>query len=223
MNIDITTEKRMEIIEKHIQNGVVIPCVDGIIIDEASTIGAKTVILPGCIILNSNIGVDCVIGPNSYVEKSKFDDNISFKASFCNESSVGSGTTIGPFCQLRPNTCLGRNIKIGDFVEVKNSNIADRTAIAHLTYIGDSDVGERVNFGCGTVTSNYDGNIKSRTVIGNDVFIGCNTNFIAPVVVEDDSYIAAGSTITDTVPSNSLAIARSRQENKIDWKKKKKK
>ena len=106
---------------------------------------------------------------------------------------------------------------MGDFVELKNSVIGNGTKISHLTYVGDSDVGERVNFGCGTVTVNYDGNHKYRTTIGDDVFLGCNTNLIAPVTVEDGAYTAAGSTITEDVPADSLAIARARQTVKPDW------
>ena len=108
-------------------------------------------------------------------------------------------------------------MKVGDFVEVKNSVVGDGTKIAHLTYVGDSDVGERVNFGCGTVTVNYDRAQKHRTVIGNDAFIGCNTNLVAPVTVGDGAYTAAGSTITEDVPAQALAVARAHQSNKKDW------
>ena len=134
---------------------------------------------------------------------------------------MGSDTNVGPFAYVRPGSTIGSHVKVGDFVEVKNSVIGDNTKISHLTYVGDSDVGEKVNFGCGTVTVNYDGQEKHRTKIGDRSFIGCNTNLVAPVTVEADSYIAAGSTITETVPSDALAIARSRQVVKEGWKKNK--
>lgn len=217
--INVTAdEKRREILENLVNKGVIIPCIDGIIIDEAVLIGEGTVIFPGTVIIgNSEIGKDCIIGPNSFISDSKMGDGVSFKASYSDQSSVGNGTSIGPFSNLRPNSHIGVNVKIGDFVEVKNSNVGEKTSIAHLTYVGDSDVGSHVNFGCGTVTSNYDGKNKFRTTIGNNVFIGCNTNLIAPVIVEDDSYIAAGSTITKTVPKDSLAVARERQTVIEGW------
>ena len=132
---------------------------------------------------------------------------------------IGSGahTTVGPFAYVRPNSKIGDHVKVGDFVEIKNSVIGNGTKISHLTYVGDSDCGERINFGCGTVTTNYDGFKKFRCTIGDDAFIGCNTNLIAPVTVGNGSYIAAGSTITDEVPADSLAIARERQVNKPGW------
>lgn len=133
------------------------------------------------------------------------------------DSSVGSDTTVGPYAYVRPNSRIGSHVKVGDFVEVKNSTVDDGTKISHLTYVGDSDVGKNVNFGCGTVTVNYDGKNKFRTTIGNNAFIGCNTNLVAPVTVGDNSFIAAGSTITDEVPEDGFAIARQRQTVKNGW------
>ena len=128
-----------------------------------------------------------------------------------------SGVNIGPFVHIRPNSVIGEKVHLGNFVEVKNSNIDTGTKVSHLTYVGDSDVGKRVNFGCGTVTVNYTGKAKFRTTIGDDAFIGCNTNLVAPVTVGDGAYSAAGSTITEDVPGDSLGIARARQVNKIGW------
>ena len=132
---------------------------------------------------------------------------------------VGAGAELLPGTVLRGTTSIadGSHVRCGDFVEVKNSTIGDGTKISHLTYIGDSDVGKNINFGCGTVTVNYDRVKKSRTVIDDDAFIGCNANLIAPVHIGQGAYIAAGSTVTDDVPPAALAIARARQQNKRDW------
>ena len=121
------------------------------------------------------------------------------------------GVEIGPYCRVRPGSRIGKGVKIGNFVEVKNSQLGEGTKVAHLTYVGDSDVGSRVNFGCGTVTVNYDGFHKHRTTIGDDVFVGCNANLVAPVTIGDGSYIAAGSTVTVDTPADALLIARSRE------------
>ena len=130
---------------------------------------------------------------------------------------VGSDCSVGPFAYLRPGTRVGDGVKIGDFVEIKNSTLGARTQVSHLAYIGDSDVGEGVNFGCGAVTVNYDGKGKHRTAIGSGAFVGCNTNLVAPVTVGEYGYTAAGSTITQDVPPGALGIARERQGNKEDW------
>ncbi|MDR0326502.1 MAG: hypothetical protein LBI19_10485 [Oscillospiraceae bacterium] len=132
--------------------------------------------------------------------------------------SIGEGCEIGPFTHLRPDVTLGREVKAGAFVELKNCTMGERAHAGHLTYVGDADVGADVNFGCGTVTVNYDGVNKHRTVIGDGAFIGCNTNLIAPVTVGEGAYTAAGSTVTNDVPANALAIARARQTVKEDWK-----
>lgn len=130
---------------------------------------------------------------------------------------IGSYCRIGPFAYLRPGTVVGDGAKIGDFVELKNSTIGHKTSVGHLTYIGDADIGGRVNVGCGTVTVNYDGVKKHRTTVKDGAFIGCNTNLVAPVTVGENAYTAAGSTITDEVPKEALAIARARQVNKEGW------
>ena len=127
---------------------------------------------------------------------------------------------MGPFAYIRPNCCVGQNVKVGDFVEIKNSSIGDGTKLAHLTYVGDADVGQNINFGCGTVVVNYDGKNKHRTVIEDNAFIGCNTNLVSPVKVGKNAYTAAGSTITEDVPADTLAIARARQVVKDNWKRK---
>lgn len=197
------------------EKGVRFVSLDGIVIAADAQIGADTTILPGTIIKpGCVIGSGCVIGPNSLLEKCRIGSGSVINASQVCNSRVGDNVKIGPFTQLRAGCDVKDNAKIGDFVEVKNSVIGEKTSVAHLTYIGDSDVGGGVNFGCGVVTVNYDGKNKHRTTIGNNAFVGCNANLIAPVTVGDGAYIAAGSTITDNVESGDMAIARARQVNK---------
>ena len=206
------------IVSRHIENGVTVIDPIATYIDPRVTVAAGTTILPGTILRgNTVIGENCEIGPNSMIRDSMIGNGTSVNASQVNESTVGEATTVGPFTYVRPNCRIGDHCRVGDFVEVKNSVIGNGTKISHLTYVGDSDVGERVNFGCGTVTTNYDGHKKYRCTIGDDVFLGCNTNLIAPVSVGDGAYTAAGSTITDDVPADALGIARMRQTNKDGW------
>ena len=187
-------------------------------IDPRVKIGSGTVILPGTILRGRTvIGKNCTIGPNAIIRDCTVGDETEVNASQLNESTVGAHTTVGPFAYVRPNSKIGDHVKVGDFVEIKNSVIGNGTKISHLTYVGDSDCGERVNFGCGTVTTNYDGFKKYRCTIGDDSFIGCNTNLVAPVKVGEGSYIAAGSTITDDVPADALALARTKQTVKEGW------
>jgi bifunctional UDP-N-acetylglucosamine pyrophosphorylase/glucosamine-1-phosphate N-acetyltransferase len=137
------------------------------------------------------------------------------------ESQIGSNTKVGPFAYIRPGSNIGENVKIGDFVEIKNSNIGNNSKVPHLSYIGDADIGKYVNIGCGAVVVNYDGKKKTRSMVGDNAFVGCNVNLVSPVVINDYAYIAAGSTITDEVPEYSLAIARNRQTIIADWVKRK--
>ncbi len=209
------------ILEKLMNNGVDIPCTDGIIIGPDCRIGCDTKILPNTIILgNVIIGKNCVIGPNSYIENAEIGNNVKFNNSQIRNAEILNNANIGPFVQIRPDSVIGNGVHLGNFVEVKNSVIGEKTSVSHLTYVGDSDVGRGVNFGCGTVTVNFNGKTKNRTVIKDRAFIGCNTNLIAPVTVGENSYTASGSTITQDVPDNTLAIARERQINKEGWVKK---
>lgn len=220
--MELNEYAKMQVIEYHLAAGVEIPYSDGVVIEKGAEIGMDTCILPGTIIKgNTKIGRNCVIGPNSVVEDSVIGDNVKLNQTQCEQCVIHSGANIGPFVHIRPNSVIGENVHLGNFVEVKNSNIDTGTKVSHLTYVGDSDVGKRVNFGCGTVTVNYSGKAKYRTTIGDDVFIGCNTNLVAPVTVGNGAYTAAGSTITEDVPEDSLGIARARQVNKIGWKVKK--
>lgn len=181
-------------------------------------VGRDTVIYPNTILEgNTEIGENCIIGPGTTLRNSTVGNNTKVENSVVDSGKIGSGTNVGPFAYIRPDSVIGDNIKIGDFVEVKNSVVGNGTKVSHLTYVGDADVGENVNFGCGTVIVNYDGKEKHRTTIGNNVFIGCNTNLVSPVTLSDGAYTAAGSTITGDVPENSLAIARARQTVKEGW------
>ena len=181
-------------------------------------IGSGTTILPGTMIRpGSSVGCDCVIGPNTILDRAHIGDRTSVNSSQVYESSVGADATVGPFAYIRPGCQVGDDTRIGDFVELKKASIGNGTKVSHLTYIGDATVGERVNFGCGTVVVNYDGYVKSQTVIGDDCFIGCNTNLVAPVELGDRVLTAAGTTVTKDVPEGALAVARVRQENKAGW------
>ncbi len=166
---------------------------------------------------HGTIAAGCSITGASRLTDVILEEGVSVQSCVLLDCKVGAETTVGPFAYLRPGTQIGKKARIGDFVEIKNSVIDDGTKVSHLTYVGDSDVGKGVNFGCGTVTSNYDGMHKYRTTIGDHAFIGCNTNLVAPVSVGNNVYIAAGSTITDDIPDQSLAIARQRQVTKENW------
>jgi len=197
---------------------------DNTYIDPRVTIGVGTTVLPGTILRGHTvIGENCEIGPNTMIVNSTVGDGCVVNASQVFESTLGRDVHVGPFTHIRPKCQVGDKCKVGAFVEIKNAVFGEGTKLSHLTYVGDSDVGSRVNFGCGTITSNYDGFKKYRTVIGDDVFIGCNTNLVPPVTVGDGSYIAAGTTVTKDVEANALAIGRVRQENKADWAEKKRK
>ena len=209
---------RCHILGRMVADGVSLTCTDGVIIGPDVTIGSGTVILPGTILRGSvSIGEDCTIGPNSLIENAVIHDRVIVNASQIKQSEVFDDTDIGPFSQIRPNCKVGPKVHIGDFVEVKNSVLDEGTKVAHLTYVGDSDIGKRVNFGCGCVTVNYDGKNKARCTVGDDSFIGCNTNLVAPVSIGEGAYTAAGSTITDDIPSDALGIARARQVVKDGW------
>lgn len=209
--------------EYHMRNGVTIRNPQSVCIEDDVEIGSDSEIYQNVTIKSgTKIGSDCVIGSGSTLDKAVIGDGVNVISSVIIESEVGAGTNVGPFAYIRPNCTVGSDVKVGDFVELKNSTIGDGTKISHLTYIGDSDVGKGVNFGCGTVTVNYDGKKKYRTVIGDNCFIGCNTNLVSPVNVGDGAYIAAGSTITEDIPEDNLSIARARQVNKDGWKDKRK-
>jgi bifunctional UDP-N-acetylglucosamine pyrophosphorylase/glucosamine-1-phosphate N-acetyltransferase len=171
-------------------------------IDDDVEIGPDSIIEPGCVIQGpARLGSDVHIKANCTIE----------------ESEIGDGVTIGPCAHVRPGCRIGTGCRIGNFVEVKNSSLGDGVKADHLSYIGDADVGAGASFGCGSIVVNYDGVAKHRTTVGERAFVGCNVNLVAPIVIEADAFVAAGSTITTTVPEQSLAVARARQKNIEGW------
>lgn len=209
-------------VQKHLQNGVLFVSRDGVVIGPDVEIGPGTTILPGTLLSGrARIGKDCTIGPNTVLRDTVVGDGSAVNASQMTDSAVGADVTFGPYSQLRPGCTLGDGVKVGDFVEIKNSTLGEGTAVAHLTYIGDADVGRYCNFGCGVVFVNYDGENKNRTVVKDYAFIGCNTNLVAPVTVGEGAYTAAGTTVTQDVPDGAMAIGRVPQQNKGNWAKRK--
>ena len=218
--LELNEKARRNVFERLMNEGVSFITTDGIIIGADVEIGCDTLILPNTVILgNTKIGKNCEIGPNSFITDCNIGDNVILDNVKATQSTVENNVKIGPFAQLRPGTTIRAGVKIGDFVEIKNSDIGENTAVAHLTYLGDSTVGRGVNFGCGCVTANYDGINKYRTEIGDHAFIGCNTNLIAPVKVGENATTAAGSTITKEVPPNSLAVERGHTRIIENWQK----
>ncbi|MBQ2763471.1 MAG: bifunctional UDP-N-acetylglucosamine diphosphorylase/glucosamine-1-phosphate N-acetyltransferase GlmU [Firmicutes bacterium] len=204
--------------EELMRSGVTLVDPDSIVIDPLAEIGEDTIIEPFTVIKGHTvIGKHCVVGPDAELRDAVLGDNVTFWRSVATEAKVGDYGNIGPFAYLRPKTELSDHVKVGDFVEIKNSTIGSGSKLPHLTYIGDSDVGSRCNIACGTITCNYDGFNKTRSTIGDNVFVGCNVNLVSPVTVEDGAYIAAGSTITRDVPQDALAVAREKQSIKEGW------
>ncbi len=209
---------RQRILDKHMDNGVTIMDPASTFIEAGVKIGRDTVIYPYTWLEGSTeIGEDCEIGPNARFTNVKIGDDNHLQFIYGHDCEVKNHVTAGPYVHLRPDTVISDHVKIGNYVEVKNSNVGEGTKLPHLTYIGDSDIGSGVNMGCGCITVNYDGKKKHRTVIGDNAFVGCNTNLVAPVTVQANTYIGAGSTITKEVPENALGIARARQKNIEGW------
>ncbi|KGX90084.1 N-acetylglucosamine-1-phosphate uridyltransferase [Pontibacillus halophilus JSM 076056 = DSM 19796] len=201
--------------ERHLRNGVSIIDPQNTYIGMDVTIDQDAIIYPGTVISgHSHIGEDAVVGPHSEVKDSTIGSESVIKQSVVHDSTVGRAVNVGPYAHIRPQSQLGDEVKVGNFVEIKKASMGDKSKASHLSYIGDAEVGKDVNVGCGTITVNYDGSNKHLTKIEDGAFIGCNSNLIAPVTVGEGAYVAAGSTITDDVPNRSLSIARSRQTNK---------
>ena len=200
---------RKLVIDKWLDEGVEFVCTDGVSVGRKVTIGIGTRIdsnvkLSG----KTSIGENCKIGVGCIIENSVIGNGVDLNYVQAYNAQVDDNAKIGPFVQLRPDSHVKKGAKIGDFVEIKNSTVGEYTCVAHLTYVGDSDVGKNVNFGCGVVTVNFDGEKKYRTTIGDNAFIGCNTNLVSPVNIGDGAYTGAGSTITKDVPAGALALER---------------
>lgn len=169
---------------------------------------------------NNHIEGECEIGdnttllPNNFISNSKIGENCTLHTSVVEDCEIGNNSKVGPYARLRPHSIIKNNCKIGNFVEIKNSAIGNGTKISHLAYVGDAIIGEDCNIGCGVIFANYDGKNKSQTTVGDHVFIGSNSNLIAPVKIENDSYICAGTTVTENVNAEDFVIGRVRQESK---------
>lgn len=207
--------------KRHMLSGVRLLLPDTSYIEEDVVIGENTII-EGNVTLKGNTVIEgnVTITAGSRIANSTISSYTLVQQSVITDSVIGQHVTIGPFAHIRPNTTLEEGVRIGNFVETKNAHFAKSAKASHLSYIGDAEIGERVNLGCGSITVNYDGKNKHKTIIKNGAFIGCNVNLVAPVTVEEDSIVAAGSTITKNVPKQALAIARNRQENKENYVKK---
>lgn len=221
MNLEeykVLEENRLRINIGHLNNGVNFVDMNSAYIDEMVKIGNGTIIGP-CVTLEGNtvIGDNCIILQNTRIKDSEIAEEVEIQSSTIVESKVGAKTKIGPYAYLRPKSIIGKECKVGDFVEVKNSSLGDGSKASHLTYIGDSDVGRDVNIGCGVVFVNYDGTNKHRSIVEDNAFIGCNTNLVSPVTVKSGAYVAAGSTVTKNVPSDALCVARAKEKIIEGW------
>lgn len=205
-------------IERHLAAGVHFVSRDGVVIGPDVVIGAGATILPNTQMYGeTSVGAGAVIGPNTLLVGCEIGENSVINSSQCRQSRVGANVAIGPFSQLRAGSDIADGAKIGDFVEIKNSAIGRGTSVAHLTYIGDADVGSFCNFGCGVVVVNYDGEKKQRAAVGDYAFVGCNTNLVAPANIGEGAYTAAGTTVTEDVPAGALAVGRAKQRNIEGW------
>lgn len=209
---------RSRINEAHMLAGVTMIDPAQTYIEPGVTIGTDTELWPGVILSGHTvIGTGCTIGQNSRLVNAIVGDHVEIQSSVITDSSIGSHTTVGPYAYLRPGSRIGSHVKIGDFVEVKNAVIGDHSKASHLAYVGDADVGQHVNIGCGVVFVNYDGKNKARTIVGDGAFIGSNSNLVAPVTVEEDAYVAAGTTVARDVPGGALCIGREKEKHIEGW------
>ena len=213
---------RRRIIAKLMDRGVTFIDPNTSFVHPSVSVGKDTVIYPNTYIEgDTKIGDNCTIFPGSRIYRSILGSGVIIKDNtVVEESKIGNGSVIGPFAHLRPHSIIGRNVKIGNFVETKKSSIGDGTKASHLTYLGDAVIGRNVNIGAGTITCNYDGKNKFNTVIEQDVFVGSDSQLVAPVKIGKGAYVAAGATVTKDVPAGSLAISRAKQQNLIGWVKK---
>ncbi len=202
------------IAETSLQKGAIIPDVDSVRIDALSTVESGATIEPYAILRESRVESGARIGSFSTIERSYIKSGARVEHSVIKGSEIGRNTTVGPFAYIREKSVIGDKVRIGDFVEIKKSNLGEGVKASHLAYVGDATVGEGTNVGCGTVFANYDGKVKHATAVGKKVFLGANTNLVAPVTVGDGAYIAAATTVTKDVPAGAFVIGRVRAEEK---------
>jgi bifunctional UDP-N-acetylglucosamine pyrophosphorylase/glucosamine-1-phosphate N-acetyltransferase len=209
-------QKRVK--DEWMTKGVTLIDPDSITIDDTVQLATDVIIEPQTHIRGKTvIGTGSRIGPGSLIENSQIGENVSVLYSVVTDSVVANGTKIGPYAHLRVHTVVGANCRIGNFVELKKAKLGDRTNAAHLSYLGDATLGEKVNIGAGTITANYDGVNKHQTVIGDRTKTGSNSVLVAPLTLGDDVTVAAGSVVTEDVPNDALVIARARQVVKPGW------
>lgn len=215
---DVTKVMQQRINEKWMVEGVTMIAPDTIFIDADVTLEPDVTLYPGTHLRgNTTVLEDAVVGPNAIVTNCQIGRGSLVESSTIKDSVIGECTTVGPYAYMRPGSVVGDHVKVGDFVELKNVKVGNNTKISHLSYVGDGEVGENVNIGCGVVFVNYDGQKKHHTTIEDNAFIGCNANLVAPVTIGKGSYVAAGTTVTREVPADALAVGRVRQENKEGW------
>lgn len=209
---------RQRVLTHWMQEGVTIQDPQSTYIGTEVVLGRDVVLLPGTILSgHTSIAENAIIGPSTRIVDSAIMAGAVVENAVVLESQVGSQAHVGPFAYLRPGTRVGARAKVGDFVELKNTSLGDDSKVSHLAYLGDAEIGARVNIGCGVITVNYDGKQKFKTTVGDDSFIGSNANLIAPITVGEGAYVCAGSTITDDVPEDGFVIARARQVTKANY------
>ena len=200
---------RLRINNEHMQSGVFIMDTASVFIDDTVEIGSGTFIKPNNVLKGSTVvGENVIFEPNNNITDTLIGNDVKLTGVVSQSAEIGDLTTVGPYVYLRPGAKIGKGCKVGDFVEIKNSVISDGAKVPHLAYVGDADVGSKVNVGCGVIFANYDGKHKHRTKVGDNVFIGSNTTLIAPIEVGDGAFIAAGATIAHSVPGGAFVIAR---------------
>lgn len=215
---EVSSKMRERILKNLALSGVTIVDVASTYVEVDVRVGRDTVILPGtCLHAGTVIGEECEIGPGSRICASDIGNRTSVLMSQVNGARIGNDCRVGPFANIRPNTVIGNEVKVGNYVEIKAANIGDRVSLAHLSYVGDASVGAGSNIGAGTITCNFDGYCKHRTEIGENVFIGSNSTLVAPLDIGSGAFIAAGSVITEDVEASALGVGRSRQTNKPGW------
>jgi len=216
---ELDPKERARVLSALQAEGVVIPDPDRVYVGSGAKVGARTVLLPGTFLRGDcQIGDDCRIGPDSWVEDSKVEDGSRVWYSVLESARVRTGSTVGPYAHLRPGADVGPEARIGNYVEVKAARVGRGTKIGHLAYVGDAEVGDEVNVGAGAITCNFDGEKKPRTVIEDGAFIGTNASLVAPIRIGKEAYVGAGSTLTEDVPDRALALGRARQVVKEGWK-----